>query len=171
MKHYKICLLGAPGVGKTSLTQRFVHGCFSERYHSTIGVKIDKAHTSVGGEAVGLVIWDVQGEERYEKILPAYLRGMSGYLLVADIAAEQTLETAWRLRAEVAATQPHVPFIPLANKSDLLAAGAATTWPALAEAFVAPPILTSAKDGSGVEAAFAALAAKMHPGARSGRSS
>ena len=38
----KICMLGSFAVGKTSLVQRFVQSTYSDRYHSTIGVKIDK---------------------------------------------------------------------------------------------------------------------------------
>jgi len=38
----KVCLLGAFAVGKTSLVQRFVRSIFSERYLTTLGVKIDK---------------------------------------------------------------------------------------------------------------------------------
>ncbi len=38
----KICLLGDFSVGKTSLVERFVYNRFSDRYLSTIGVKISK---------------------------------------------------------------------------------------------------------------------------------
>ena len=38
----KICLLGASGVGKTSLVRQYVEGIFSEKYLTSIGVKIDK---------------------------------------------------------------------------------------------------------------------------------
>ncbi|NLE96032.1 MAG: GTP-binding protein, partial [Dehalococcoidia bacterium] len=38
----KVCMLGGYAVGKTSLVKRFVHGIFSERYLTTIGVKIEK---------------------------------------------------------------------------------------------------------------------------------
>ena len=38
----KICMLGGFAVGKTSLVKRFVTGQFSEKYHTTIGVKIDQ---------------------------------------------------------------------------------------------------------------------------------
>ena len=37
----KLCMLGDFGVGKTSLVARFVHSTFSEKYLTTIGVKVD----------------------------------------------------------------------------------------------------------------------------------
>ena len=42
MLQKKICLLGAFGVGKTSLVRRFVDTIFSDAYLTTVGVKIDK---------------------------------------------------------------------------------------------------------------------------------
>ena len=42
MQKKKICLLGSYGVGKTSLVARFVHSMFADKYHTTVGVKIDK---------------------------------------------------------------------------------------------------------------------------------
>ena len=35
-------MLGGFAVGKTSLVQRYVQGIFSEKYLTTVGVKIDK---------------------------------------------------------------------------------------------------------------------------------
>ena len=43
----KVCLLGAYGVGKTSLVSRFVHSIFSDKYLTTVGVKIDKKSVTV----------------------------------------------------------------------------------------------------------------------------
>ena len=50
MQKKKICLLGSYGVGKTSLVARFVHSMFADKYHTTVGVKIDKKVLTVDGE-------------------------------------------------------------------------------------------------------------------------
>lgn len=42
MSKFKVCMLGAFAVGKTSLVQRYVHSLFSDRYQTTLGVRIDK---------------------------------------------------------------------------------------------------------------------------------
>ena len=62
-----VALLGAAGVGKTSLVRRYVEGIFSERYHSTIGVKIDRKRVVVGDDAINLVLWDVEGETERQR--------------------------------------------------------------------------------------------------------
>jgi GTPase SAR1 family protein len=36
----KVCMVGTSGVGKTSLVAKFVHSIFSDKYLTTVGVKI-----------------------------------------------------------------------------------------------------------------------------------
>ncbi len=74
----KVCLLGGFAVGKTSLVARFVHGVFSEKYLTTIGVKIDKRSMTVDDDELDLVIWDIYGEDDYQRVRMSYLRGASG---------------------------------------------------------------------------------------------
>ena len=52
----KICMVGAFGVGKTSLVSRYVHSIFSEKYQTTVGVKIDKKVVQSRGAEVTLVL-------------------------------------------------------------------------------------------------------------------
>src|SRR5690606_7159431 len=98
----KICMMGAPGVGKTSLVRRFVDSVFSEKYLSTIGVKIDKKSVAVEDTTLNLMLWDLQGEERYQWVRLQYLRGASGYILVADGTRPDTLEIALGLQENAA---------------------------------------------------------------------
>jgi small GTP-binding protein len=159
----KICLLGASGVGKTSLVSKFVHSIFSDKYHSTVGVKVDKKTVSVGDEQVTLLIWDLYGEDEFQKVQSFALRGASGYLLVVDGTRRHTLAEAQMLRRRAESVSgSDVPFILAFNKSDLI-----EQWdfPAGAEEKLASEgwhvIKTSAKNGAGVEEAFHTLAAKM----------
>jgi len=71
----KICMLGVFAVGKTSLVQRFVKSMFSEKYLTTVGVKIDKKTIEVKGKIVELMLWDLQGEDEFQKLNATYLRG------------------------------------------------------------------------------------------------
>ena len=94
MLQRKVCLLGAFAVGKTSLVARFVHSLFSERYHTTIGVKIDRKTVRVNGRDVNLMIWDLAGEDEFMSLRMSYLRGTDGCLLVIDGTRKDTLATA-----------------------------------------------------------------------------
>jgi len=162
MLQKKICMLGSFSVGKTSLVRRFVESIFSEAYHTSIGVKVDKKVVRVNDEDVTLVLWDIHGEDVYQKIRMSYLRGMSGYLLVADGARRQTLDDALALNERVVQEAGRVPAILVFNKSDLLdkweidsareSELAAAGWNIRR---------ASAKTGDSVEEVFSQLAAVM----------
>jgi GTPase SAR1 family protein len=92
----KICMLGSFAVGKTSLIRRFVESIYSEAYHTTVGVKIDKRVVRHNDSDVTLVLWDLYGEDEFQKMRWPYLRGAAGYLLVADGTRRNTLEKAFQ---------------------------------------------------------------------------
>ena len=75
MLHKKVCMLGGFAVGKTSLVARFVHSIFSDRYRTTIGVKIDKKLVRAGEEELSLILWDIHGDDEFQRVRPTYLRG------------------------------------------------------------------------------------------------
>lgn len=158
----KICMLGAFAVGKTSLVRRYVQNLFSDKYLTTVGVKIDKKPVSVKGRSVDLILWDIYGEDDFQAVRPSYLRGASGCLLVVDGTRRYTLDTAYALLTRTQETVGHIPVIFVFNKSDLMDA-----WeiePARLDALEnqgAVVIRTSAKEGAGVESAFTTLAEMM----------
>lgn len=116
----KICLLGGFAVGKTSLIRRFVTGMFSELYQTTIGVSIEKKTLIVDDRNVTLMIWDLYGEDDFQNMRESYLRGSSGYILVADGMRQSTLDTAEALHRLAQSTLGPVPFVLMVNKADQL---------------------------------------------------
>src|SRR5215212_10665049 len=115
----KVCLLGAFAVGKTSLVARFVKSLYSDQYLTTVGVKVDKKTVNLGDQEVNLIVWDLAGEDEFQKVSMDYLRGAAGYLLVADGTRRSTLETARILSERVAQNVGQIPFVFLVNKADL----------------------------------------------------
>ena len=157
----KICMVGACGVGKTSLVRRFVESIFDESYQTTIGVKIDKKDLELDGREVTLVIWDMAGEDEFAQVRASHLRGASGYLLVADGSRRSTLATARSLEQRIRTALGPVPFILLVNKSDLVDEWESDDVLAEIERLGWPNIRTSAKSGVGVDAGFQQLVARM----------
>ena len=84
MLQKKICMLGGFGVGKTSLVSRFVSSMFSDKYLTTVGVKVDKKTVPIDSGEMTLMLWDIYGQDEFQTVRDSYLRGASGYLLVAD---------------------------------------------------------------------------------------
>ncbi len=157
----KVCLLGAFGVGKTSLVRRFVSGRFSDRYLTTVGVKIDRRNLEVDGRAVRLLVWDIHGEEAFRKIPAAYLRGASGLLVVVDGTRAGTVDVAEGILARADATIGRVPRVFLANKHDLH-----DDWELSEDGMAALAggdawMTSSARTGEHVEDAFRMLAEAM----------
>lgn len=158
----KICMLGTFAVGKTSLVSRFVKSLFSDKYLSSVGVKVDKKLVAVGEDQVNLLLWDLYGEDDFQKIRPSYLRGSSGYVLVVDGTRRETLEKAIILQSKAQEIVGKVPFVLVVNKADLV-----DKWEIDDSAIAAlgkqgwPAFKTSAKTGEGVELAFLTLARKM----------
>jgi small GTP-binding protein len=162
MLQKKICMLGSFAVGKTSLVRRYVESIYSDAYHTTVGVKIDKKVVQVGPREVTLVLWDLYGEDEFQKMRWSYVKGASGYLLVADGARRATFEKALALEEGVRQAAGSLPFVFVLNKADL-----ASSWEVDAgmENQLADKgwevLRASAKTGENVDAVFRKLTEKM----------
>ena len=110
----KICMVGEFAVGKTSLTQKFVNNVFSEKYLTTIGVKID---TAIVGDTK-LIVWDVAGRDSLSPINSSYLVGAAGIVLVADGTRPETVEQLAQIWDTVKERIGDIPIVVAFNKSD-----------------------------------------------------
>ena len=125
----KVCLIGDSRVGKTSLIKRFVNDEFDDKYIATIGAKISKKDVKVDLKvndteyqvAITLTIWDLIGhrDREYWSLLKRYYLNTDGALFVCDLTSKQTLENLKEWIASLFNTIGVVPFIIMANKSDL----------------------------------------------------
>jgi small GTP-binding protein len=161
----KVCMVGMYGTGKTSLVQRFVHSLFSAKYHSTVGVKIDRKTVDVSGTTVNLLLWDVEGRTAEHDIPASYLRGAHAVFYVADGTRRDTFDQLFDLREHARSAAGDVPSIVALNKVDLKEQWLLT--PADNAKLITAGfhvLTTSAKSGEGVEAAFVQIAtATMTP--------
>jgi small GTP-binding protein len=129
---------------------------------TTIGVKIDKKIIDIKQQSLTLVIWDIAGENGFHQVHGTYLRGMSGYILVADKTRTSTLDTVINIQKTVGQAFHNVPCVLLMNKMDLEG-----QWDIQESAIDKlhhdgwDVFRTSAKTGQSVEEAFNRLALKM----------
>ena len=150
----KVCMVGLFGTGKTSLVQRFVHSMFSERYLSTVGVKIDRKPVEIDGTSLTLVLWDLAGRDSHEDITTSYLRGSHAILYVADGTRQESCEQLPELRALAREAAGDVPGVLALNKADLKDRWAIAGRDEDALAREWDMVRTSAKTGDGVEELF-----------------
>lgn len=155
----KICLLGEFAVGKTSLVRQFVEGRFDDKYLSTIGVKVSRKSLTRAYGTLNLLLWDLAGSEEF-KANTAYLQGAAGAIVVCDLTRGETLSGLERYAQQVRAAGGTGPLVFLGNKADLTEQRSITEedLQKAAEALGGPYLLTSAKTGANVEAAFLKLA-------------
>lgn len=158
----KICMVGPFAVGKTSLVRRFVESIFSDKYQTTIGVKISKKLLHLESCDLQLMLWDIEGVDVFTELRTSYLRGAQGVMIVVDGTRTVTLSQIDRLQTLVAQHLNDVPVLLLINKADL-----ELEWKlddSALEEFETRGLRvfkTSAKTGSSVEQAFKQLADEM----------
>ncbi|MDH4350622.1 MAG: GTP-binding protein [Gemmatimonadota bacterium] len=158
----KVCMVGVYATGKTSLVRQFVHAKFSDKYLSTVGVKIDRKPVQVGGQDVNLLLWDLEGRDGVQDIQTSYLRGAAGVIYVADGTRRETVTQVFELRELVQGAVGAVPEVLALNKVDLADQWIVTSADRANLAQVPWHTFdTSAKTGDGVEAAFQWLATAM----------
>ncbi|MBD1934951.1 MULTISPECIES: Rab family GTPase [Cyanophyceae] len=167
----KICLVGDFGVGKTSLIRRFVDRQFSDKYLSTVGVKISrktveleqvKQHEKL---SVNLLIWDLEGSTKFKAIAPTYLQGASAAILVADVSRQETIEHLTDHLNLFLSVNPKGFIIIALNKSDLADEEKLAKLLQMSNNYQQSQVLsiqpTSAKTGQAVDEIFQNIAYKI----------
>lgn len=164
----KLAVLGDAGVGKTSLVNQFVEERFKEDYKATMGVnlimktiKLEQINSNAR-----LILWDIAGQEQYEKTRGAFYEGCAGALLVYDITRYSSFEnieykwlTDYKKHVEKVGS-----YILIGNKNDLEDQRYVFKDDAnkMVERIKAIEFVeTSAKTGKNVEKAFLNLTSKI----------
>lgn len=155
----KVILTGSFGVGKTSLFTRFIYQDFSDKYLTTIGVKVNKKDISVDDRDISLLLWDIAGEVSQDKVPISYFLGAAGIVYVVDLSRPSTFVNMRNDLAFLKEKLPDATIIVVANKRDLLDDVA---YEALYDSVEQKwDFVTSAKTGENVETMFMDLGKKL----------
>jgi len=124
MKRYtfKVLLLGAATVGKTSIFYRYVKNKFSHDYITTIGINyLTKEITLEAKKIAKLVILDIAGHEKFKFLRKEFYEGADGALVIFDLTQLKTYEAIEDWLSEMfEILQENIPFIIIGNKVDLV---------------------------------------------------
>ncbi len=170
----KICLVGDFGVGKTSLIRQFVDRQFSDKYLSTVGVKISRKLVSIPDLAsnseeefkqLQLIVWDIEGSIRFKAIAPSYLQGAKGALMVGDVTRESSMQNLKEHVQLFQSVNPKSSLIIALNKVDLIENDERDyLFKSIQTEFASLQTLTymtSAKTGEAIDEIFQTLASQM----------
>ncbi|XP_072774989.1 ras-related protein Rab-7b isoform X1 [Taeniopygia guttata] len=119
----KIIIIGALGVGKTSLLHQYVHKTFYEDYRTTLGASILTKVLAVDSTPLKLQIWDTGGQERFRSMVSTFYKGSDGCMLAFDVTDRESFEALdnWRddFLEKVIPREQEFPMVVLGNKIDL----------------------------------------------------
>jgi len=163
----KMILVGDAGVGKTSITFRFLEKRFLTNYITTLGVNIMRKSHSLGDATnINWIIWDMGGQESYESYRKKFYGGTAAAFLVFDKTNAESflsLQNHWISEIQDAGIDlDKLPVFVIANKIDLedQVQVATDEIRECCQLHNFDFIETSAKDGTNIEEAFELLAYK-----------
>jgi len=165
---FKLVLVGEGGVGKSSLVLRYVDDTFLEEDVGTIGADFKIKFLNIGKTRLKLQIWDTAGQEKFRVMTSSYFAGASAVVVVFDKTNRESFNNIEKWIKEARSfmdpqVSRNLAFLIVGNKCDLTEEAVVTAQEAktLADRQNALYFETSAKFGTGVSAAFKALAEKL----------
>ena len=171
----KCCLLGDPGVGKTSLISQFVKGKFKKSYQLTVGLDVSSKDIILDdGRMARLSIHDIGGQERFNQVRHLFYQGAHVALLVFDVTRPlslKRLENVWSKELmEYNQPKPHQPplkTILVGNKIDQHPLDIDRTGLQKKYSNIVGVLETSAATGAGIEELKAAITEQLTHACRS----
>ncbi len=172
---FKIVQLGDSAVGKTAIKVRLTDDYFKQDLKTTFGVDFGtkelKVSASVNEDTmftgskeynVKMLVWDVAGQEHYEKTRGMYYRGARAALLVYDVTNPVSFEhlDKWIDEIELNVGRK-LPVLVVGNKIDLERKVPREKAESYAKDKGYLYSETSAKTGEGIVEAFKNLAVKL----------
>ncbi|TFF69035.1 MAG: GTP-binding protein [Promethearchaeota archaeon] len=128
---FKIVIIGGGGVGKTCLFNRFCFNSFNFDTSMTIGINFHSINLKVRNkETPGKVvekivansIFDFGGQDRFKPLIPKFIGGANGALLVFDLTNLSSLDQLnfWYEQLIHHADGHKIPKILVGSKRDLI---------------------------------------------------
>ncbi|NVM02783.1 MAG: GTP-binding protein [Candidatus Helarchaeota archaeon] len=119
---FKIIICGDPMVGKTSIILRFTDHAFKRTYISTIGVNITEKVINYKNANIELIIWDLAGQTKFQKMRKHFYKGADAQLLVFDLTSQKTFENIGKWNSDIKRFLKNKKILGyiLGNKSDLV---------------------------------------------------
>jgi small GTP-binding protein len=158
---YKVVLLGDARVGKSSIISYQTGYTDPLSTTPTVGCECHEFVFEVAKKTISLQVWDTAGQEMYRSLVPVYLRGSSGAIVVYDQTDKESFYSLKQWMSLIDDTlSPETAVLIAANKTDLAEDIVVDDETALqfAKAHNRKIFKVSALTGQGVNGLFTAMA-------------
>jgi len=156
-------MLGASGVGKSSLVLRFVLDKFSDATEATIGAAFLTKSIVCEDYTLKFEIWDTAGQERFKSLAPMYYRNSRVAIVVYDVSNPESFEKAKEWIEEFRAAEQNTERVIalVGNKADLSRKVSSQLSQQYAEENGLMWMETSAKESLNVNKLFETIAPRL----------
>jgi len=125
---FKTVICGASSVGKTCLFNRYCFNSFNFDTSPTIGLNFHSVYLKISFKEepkekyIVNSIFDFGGQERFEPLIPKFIEGANGALLVFDSTSHTSFNKLdfWYEQLMDSTVSSKIPIFLVASKSDLL---------------------------------------------------
>ncbi|KAF5365307.1 hypothetical protein D9758_005450 [Tetrapyrgos nigripes] len=155
----QVTVIGAGGVGKSTLLTRFSLARFEETYDPTIEEHY-RMVISIAGSQLELNLTDTAGQEEYALCSATYYRHTEVALLCYSLTSRSSFETLGRLISEFRRVNAIAPMVFAGLKLDLEREVSRTEGEHVAKTHSSPFFECSSKSGYGVNELLMAVASK-----------
>jgi small GTP-binding protein len=157
----KIVLIGSTYVGRTETLNWLTYGSLPETSDPVIGQTWISHSIEVDSRRVEALLWDISGNERFRSLMPLYLRGAGGAVMIYDLTDCTTFEDikSYFLPKFLEYADKRAKIVIVGNKADLVESGGDVERDAVefAKENGYPHYRVSAKTGEGIETVFEEL--------------
>ncbi|KAK2706404.1 ras-related protein Rap-2b-like isoform X2 [Artemia franciscana] len=165
-KHYKVVIMGAANVGKTSLVSQFLYDTFTTRYKKTVE-EYHRADYEIFGIPLTLDILDTSGSYEFPAMRQLSISNSDAFVLTYSLDDEESFKEVERLREQIVDLKGiDVPMVIVANKYDLVdretLSLAYQTEKRITEDWCHGFVMASAKENSNVVEVFKVLLRKAN---------
>jgi len=116
----KILLIGSSGVGKSSISNKFVKQEFITDTISTIGVDLKIKTIKYKDKLFKCQLWDTAGHERFKSITSSYYRGSDCAIVVFDLTNKDSFKDLSFWLQEIKNHNETILYYLVGNKCDLI---------------------------------------------------
>ena len=166
---FKVVVIGNGSVGKTSLIEKFTQGTFQKEYIKTIGAQFSKFDAEISGDTIGLLFWDIAGQDDFLFLRPSFYRDSRAAIIVYSLEendlGKRSFEHIIDWYEDIKKYCGDIPIVVFANKVDLIEENnldKINIQEVVKERDFLGYYLTSAKTGQGVHEAFDSIINELY---------